>query len=386
MKRFLYNGLLLGVSGVLALALMEGVLRRIAPPPPSYLTFDARFGYWRKPGLLIPPPPYSTHRFPGYTTNAFGMLDPPRSQARAEGVLRVAVLGDSYVEGRAVPPGTRMTDLVETGSGGRIEVLNFGMGSIGTVQEWALYREKVRPFRPDVVVCALLTINDIANNYGPLDEAGGSTFLRHWVHADLDDAGRLVLLPPAPPDTTAGLKQRLRALMPATYLRLYEARARLRDLLARAHVLRGFEPGTSYYDVYVPPAPGSPWDRAWTITEEALLQFKAEVENDGAAFILVILSDPIQLFEAPAEALEQELGLTVSPAFDPFYPPDRLTAFCRDHGLACIDLAHYFATYSDAHHMAYPYFSFERDGHWDLPGHQAAADTLLPFLTQTFLH
>lgn len=384
MKRYLYNGLLFGVSGVLALALMEGVLRLLAPPPPPYLTFDARFGYWRRPGVRIPPPRYSTHRFPGYTTNAFGMLDGPRTRARPDSVLRVAVLGDSYVEGRAVPPGTRMTDRVEHDSGGRMEVLNFGMGSIGTVQEWALYRALVRSFHPDVVVCALLTVNDIANNYGPLDEAGGSTFLRHWTHADLDAAGRLVLFPPEPPDTTAGFKQRLRALMPATYLRLYEARLRLRDWLGRAHVLRGFEPGTVYYGVYAPPAPGSAWERAWAITEETLRRFRADVEADGAAFVLVVLSDPIQLFDDPAGALRDDLGLAVPEGFDPFYPADRLARFCREEGFRCLDLAHYFARYRAAHHLTYPYFSFPRDGHWDTPGHRVAADTLRRFLTATF--
>src|SRR5215469_5518952 len=66
--------------------------------------------------------------------NSLGMRDRERTLAPAEGVIRVALLGDSLVAAEEVPLENTMAQVLETrlqtalGSNRTIEVLNFGVG------------------------------------------------------------------------------------------------------------------------------------------------------------------------------------------------------------------------------------------------------------------
>lgn len=124
--------------------------------------------------------------------NAFGMRDVERQIAKPQGVKRVAVLGDSAVEGLQVPladtfPRVLERILNEKGQSTRYEVLNFGCAGYGTGQEVVQYERQISRFKPDVVVLFF--------NQG---DAGESVVLSHQrKSADarpyfyLDEAGNL---------------------------------------------------------------------------------------------------------------------------------------------------------------------------------------------------
>lgn len=108
--------------------------------------------------------------------NSHGYRDRERTLSKPRGVYRVAVLGDSYTEGRQVAMDKVFTSLAEQELNRRhcygerrVEVLNFGIGGFGTGQELLLLRERVWQFSPDLVVLQFYAGNDLYNNYRALN-------------------------------------------------------------------------------------------------------------------------------------------------------------------------------------------------------------------------
>jgi lysophospholipase L1-like esterase len=99
-------------------------------------------------------------------TNSQGFRDAEREPTKPPRVVRVAVLGDSYVEALQVPLEKRSTELLEErlnraagaeGRGGRrVEVLNFGISGYGLGQELLAWQEHASHYDPDyaLVFCA----------------------------------------------------------------------------------------------------------------------------------------------------------------------------------------------------------------------------------------
>lgn len=76
------------------------------------------------------------------------------SQEKSSGVIRVAVLGDSFVFGFGVRDDETFPALLESGNSRR-EVLNIGVPGYGMDQIYLSYRELARKFRPDIVLIGI---------------------------------------------------------------------------------------------------------------------------------------------------------------------------------------------------------------------------------------
>lgn len=101
--------------------------------------------------------PYCIEFRVNVTTNAFGFRDRARTFEKPAGAIRIAVLGDSFIEAIQVPLEETATARLEAHlaaqfPGRAIEVLNFGVSNYGTGQYLLLYESAVRTFRPDYVV------------------------------------------------------------------------------------------------------------------------------------------------------------------------------------------------------------------------------------------
>ncbi len=88
------------------------------------------------------------------------------------GVVRIAVLGDSYVEAIQVAGGQQTFTAVAGREladcprlkGRHVEALNFGVDGYGTAQELVTLQRKVWAYSPDIVVLAIFLGNDVRNN------------------------------------------------------------------------------------------------------------------------------------------------------------------------------------------------------------------------------
>jgi lysophospholipase L1-like esterase len=90
-------------------------------------------------------------------TNSLGFRDLERSPAKPEGTMRVALLGDSFVEAIQVPLEKTAGQLLEahlntTGKPNRYEVLNFGISNYGVGQYLLTWERFANAFDPDYVV------------------------------------------------------------------------------------------------------------------------------------------------------------------------------------------------------------------------------------------
>jgi len=119
--------------------------------PASYLVYDAELGWAIRPGSL------SANGL--YRANASGLRsDREYSPEPGEGVLRIALFGDSFVHGDGVALEAGMAPLVEAALGQRgvrAEVMNFGVPGYGIDQAYMRYLQQGRRFRPTLVVLGL---------------------------------------------------------------------------------------------------------------------------------------------------------------------------------------------------------------------------------------
>jgi hypothetical protein len=65
---------------------------------------------------------------------------------------RVALVGDSFVFAERVRFEDSWGHLLESGSGGKLQVLNFGVGGYGVDQAYLRFRKEVLAWKPDVVI------------------------------------------------------------------------------------------------------------------------------------------------------------------------------------------------------------------------------------------
>jgi len=162
-RRVLASLALLTSASAAALVLFELGVRLLEPQPETPYHFspdtyfapipDADFVY-RRQEFSIPV------RF-----NHFGMRDRSRVLQKAPGTLRVALLGDSFVEALQVPDDSTLARLLERELGAclpgqAVEVLNFGVSGFGPVASAAHYRGLASRFVPDLVLY-LFVGNDV---------------------------------------------------------------------------------------------------------------------------------------------------------------------------------------------------------------------------------
>jgi D-alanyl-lipoteichoic acid acyltransferase DltB (MBOAT superfamily) len=92
-----------------------------------------------------------------FRTNRWGMRDRDYELAKAPGLRRIAILGQSYVAGDGVGDGETFDEVVENrlaseGVAPRTEILNFGVGSYSLLQQLLLLEERIWAFSPDAIL------------------------------------------------------------------------------------------------------------------------------------------------------------------------------------------------------------------------------------------
>ena len=138
---------------VVALLFVEGILYWSGLGEEDIYKMDKSVGFRHFPNKRV------TWRSEGYSVSYFdadGMREPGLKIEKPAGVYRIALLGDSMVEGLQVPIEQTFGKLVEKRLNGEsnrsVEILNFANSGYSTVQEYLLLKEKVFKYHPDLVV------------------------------------------------------------------------------------------------------------------------------------------------------------------------------------------------------------------------------------------
>jgi lysophospholipase L1-like esterase len=222
---------------------------------------------------------------------------------------------------------SRLQSSLQAATPGRpVEVMNFGVSSASTGSELVTWREIVAGYRPDVVLLAFFTGNDLADNSSRLTRAPRAYF-------DLNGAGRLVEgKEPEPTPTLARWLDRRS--------RLYVwQKVALRRLRGRLHAAaREVDPGQRIFA-----RDGSPdVEHAWSVTAALFRELGHEVEATGARLALVVVPCAEQVDDALWADLAgraREAGLEL----DREEPSRRLARIGAREAIPAIDLTPSFA-------------------------------------------
>lgn len=329
--------------------------------------------------------------------NSAGLRDRERSLKKPARTRRVVVLGDSYIEAFNVPLEKTFTAYLEAHLNrcGRdrdwqAEVLNFGVGGYGTAQELLTYRLHARHYEPDVVLLAVYTSNDVANNHPRLNPASSRHLSPYFVLRD----DELILVPPsaaAIADAWRSLSSLADPALPwyqRTRLWLTE-RSLIAEHLYLAYAARINPPPPEAADPEDEPAaeeedgedviyhePTKPMmTEAWAVTEALILAAAREATADGAEFWMATLSNAEQVHPDPAVRAEEARSRGVA---DLLYPDRRLRAFASRHGIPFVMLVEPLAAYAVEHGVflngGYRDYAPPGSGHWNETANALAAE------------
>lgn len=316
--------------------------------------------------------------------NSDGLRDDEHARAADRQTLRIAVLGDSYMQGLNVPLEHTFPSFLErrvsgcfAAAGRAVEVINFGVSGYGTAQELLAYRHQAAGYAPDLVLIAVYTNNDIANNHRRLNPVAFPELSPYFLvqgGALVDDHSVPRPAAPAHPWWRRGrlwLTGRSRVAQLA-YLSWGGIRAWLGP--APADEAEAAPAAAGEAGIYQPPASDDLAD-AWQVTEALLHALANEVAANGSALWIATLANAAQITPDldQRRALERELGVD-----DLYYPDRRIHGVAEAIGVPVISLAEPMADYAARQQVqltgGYTARVPEGSGHWNERGYQLAAD------------
>ena len=351
-----------------------------------------------KKGITYIPGAYYRHTKEGFSEgyfNSHGFRDYERTYEKPEGTFRILVLGDSYVEALQVALDDSFPALLEKkfnagSSSNRVEVLALGQSGFGTADAYMRYVNWGVKYSPDLVILAFLTGNDFRNNSKILNREA----LAYYFVSD--DKGNLVL-------DDSSLEEYERSLTPPirlfqmlkrhSYLaslvseRMYLLRRQFRENRFEEPLLVGPQErskGTlsefSDLNIYYSDL-SKPWKEAVDVSKRLILKFKDTVNEDGAKFVLMCLSNSAQVHPRIGELMKARYRVN----FD-FGQPDRiLEQFANDKGIRFLKLMPEFREYHLQTGKDLHGFESSGEGHWNENGHRLASDVIYRFLRQSSL-
>ncbi len=372
------NLLLAGAALLVTLLVCELVLRVMGVSYPVFVWTDPVRGIAHIPGAKSVKE-YNGH--PWIEINSDGMRGPEVAVAHPPGTYRIALLGDSFIQGFEVPfeltAGEVLAHRLSVLRGTPVEVLNFGEGGYGTAQELLTLQHEVWKYSPDLVLVGVTTGNDISDNYRPLKKID---YVPYFVFRD----GNLVL------DTSfrqsKGYRSRAmwtrRLLEVVQHSRLAQLVNFVRTTQRKGERKRGNReaPGDEVGlrdEVELPPTTPE-WQEAWKVTEGILHMMGDECRRKHTPFGVVTLTRGIQVtpVRQKKEEFLRELG-----AKDLYYPERRLAEFGKREGIPVLNLAPIMAEQAEERHV---YFHAAGDslgvGHWNAEGHRAVGELIASWL------
>lgn len=335
--------------------------------------------------------------------NSDGFRDREHTKVKPENTLRIAVLGDSFVEALQLPLEQGFPAVIERElsgctalAGRKVEVINFGVSGYGTAQELVTLREKVWDYSPDIVLLAFFTGNDIFDNSRTISQKFRVVpLLRpYFIFKD----GHLVV--DASYVNTDSYRSKL-SWWSQAYIKI-EDRLRILQVLNEAknslknpywddfrqaakQSIAEQHQVISWLDALYYPPTDPEWQQAWQVTQGMISLMHDEVIAKGADFAVVTLSAPLPVYPDPSvrQKYMQASGVT-----DWFYPERRITALGEREGFSVLNLGPTFQAYAEQNNVCLHGFdnAFPCQGHWNALGHQLAGKIIASKLCQEHIN
>jgi hypothetical protein len=395
--RNLKKKLLLVLIGLIfGLGLSEIFLRVIGYSYPLFYTTDYYRGFALLPGVEGH---YQREGESYVRINSDGLRDREHAKVKPAGTVRIAVLGDSFCEAMHVPLEQTFWSLLEQRlqdcnafPGKKVEVINFGVSGYGTAQELMTLRQKVWDYSPDLVVLAFTTYNDIYDNSRALSRTEEVPYFIYQNGELTYDASFRDSRTYRQRDSKLNrfgrwLHNELRVVQLVHYVQ-FVAKLRFTDwrnrrrLAAQNQIKPAEGSGPTVRNaedigidnmVYIEPRDHD-WQEAWRVTEGLVKQMRDDVAQKKARFLLITLSNAIQVYPDPLvrQKFLQHVGSDTI-----FYPNLRLQALADREQIDFLDLAQPMQVYADQNKIFLHGFGSDLgNGHWNASGHKLAAELI----------
>ena len=322
-------------------------------------------------------------------TNSHGYRDQEWALVNEPGVLRIAVLGDSFTEALQVPleqtwvnqlptamaavPGCHVLRGFPEGA----ETLNFGVGGYGTGQSWLTWQKDAQGFQPQIVLHAVYFENDLRDNIQSQRGSGAApTFMMNGENVIVSKSFR----------ESADYQFRNSLIGQVTDWLL--GWSRVAQLLNQLKNIRNnqvgedcdqkgctfFPLGPDGTKLYGPDPEDLPI--GWDVFRAILNQWKQETQKMGSRLVLTSVTTPPQMWpnrqERKQKVKDQQL--------DWFKPEKQLAELLQADGIPYLPLAPELQRQVDEQGLIAHGFAGEKPGpgygHWNREGHQAAARVL----------
>jgi hypothetical protein len=317
--------------------------------------------------------------------NQHGLRDVEHDYAKAPGVFRILLLGDSFVEAMHVPldacVARRLEEqLNDAAAGQRVEVVSAGVSGFGTASELLYFAHEGKRYQPDLVVLAFYPGNDVKNNSPTLEDTLKPVYasdgrveriVSEGVRENAGDARGWL--------ARSAAYHYLRQLLLVRHPQLAQSLAQHGLLRAEAVRVARQQDGVPLdYGVYASVLRPE-WEDAWTHTEQLLEQLRQTVADSGAQLLIAVLSTREQVYPQSWEEILAAHPRMQGQRWDLDAPQRRVEGWCAAHGVPCVALAPAFragaARGGDRLH-------YQHDGHWTIAGHRLAATVLQDYLQQ----
>lgn len=300
--------------------------------------------------------------------NSQGWPDVEHNLVKPEGVYRILILGDSFVENFQVSLEKRFFRQLQNNLGQKYEIIAMGRGNTGTAQQYLILKNYGLKYKPDLVIQMFFEANDVKNNSPTLQN---DPFLPYFK---LDENQNPVEIKPQKRSERrlAVIKEFLKRS------RVMELLLSLRQkMIEKANTAKyGYPPDYHVYDNNY----SEEYVTAWNITQKLILETKKITEQSGSKYLLVAFPGNEQV----QKDVQQQIVKTY-PQFDlnniDFEKPDIiLKNFCSEEKLDCLFILPYFQNYisSNSDARLYNYY----DGHWTETGINLVED----FIEKNLLH
>jgi hypothetical protein len=326
-----------------------------------------------------------------FVINASGFRGPEIAAHKPPDVVRIAVLGDSFIEALQVDEDAalcaqlqRLLNAERSVSYRSYEVINCGVSGYGTAQELMMLRHHVLPLAPDAVLLAVYPENDIRNNLRSLEGDPARPYFT------IGSEGELVLdasFRTSVPFVTAAssYERRKRWIVNCSRVLQVLRQARQHESTSAGAARKPAEEilQTSVAEAlytYSEPVT-TEHQQAWTMTERLLEEIVRECDSRQIPLFVFSVSSPVQVHP------DLSLRRRIADAFgidDLFYSERRFGQKCRQAGAGFYPLASNLQEIAD--NTGESLHGFPNSGlgigHWNEAGHLAAARLLCDWLVQ----
>ncbi len=370
MKKIVGNIIVFLVSMLLFLIAFELYLR-INPVKPDFYAEDTLIDWKLKPNIAGT---YATKEFSAsYQFNAEGFNDENHQVKKGNGTFRIAIIGDSFVEGLQVAFSGKFSQLLEARlqqKGLHAEVLDFGISSTGTTSQYLILKNYALKYDPDLVVLVFFAGNDLAENDPAFDYDTG-VLSKEKTYAFIED------------DSLVFKKINMRE---NENIRIKIGRyckscnffySRMKNILAGKRIVK--EPYPRNYYAFTDE--DEMFAGSWKITEKMLLQMQQELQERNSTLAVVSLPSFFQVNNLENE-LRQRYTLPENTSIDFHRADKRLASACAANNISCTFLLDDFTAYTQKSDGPL-YFAI--DGHLTEKGHALAALLIERFIFENDL-